>query len=330
MLTFSIRGSFFPETTFDYTTNDVQLVCKVMTNFYNYLLLHNVLPEPHVHESILAARRLVAEQAPQELIAAKVAALLLPGIFNRSCSYLFGGSESAYINSGWNSYEMDDGEKILGPEGARIAVVTGIAAMGSDQMFDFVSSCPEIKDGKNETRKEKHTWTEKVKCIQEITTSLEVVSINMATPETNEVYEKSHNPKIPMRPLGILVCKPWHADDELNQYDLPAGCDPSNHGILPDTLEFWIEMPILRATFVGMKLVVDIRKLDFGGHAELWVIDGITRVFCSFYKYLVNELMPKPWKEVKWFPIGGEENGEEAAEAAKERLSDEEEPTPQW
>jgi hypothetical protein len=301
-----------------------------MTNFYNYLLLHNVLPEPRIHESILTARRLVAEQAPQELIAVKVAAVLLPGPFNRSCSYLFGGSESAYINSGWTALEMDDGEKIHGPEGARVTVMTGVAAMGSDKMFDFVSSRPEINDGKDETKKEEYTWSEKVRCIQEITTGLEVVSIQMPTLEANEVYEKSHNPKIPMRPLGILVCKPWHADDELNQYDLPAGCDPSNRGLLPETLEFWIEMPILRAAFVGMKLVVDIRKLAFGGSGELWVIDGITRAFCSFYKCLLNELMPKPWKEVKWFPIGGEENKEEVDDVAKEKLSDEEEITPKW
>jgi hypothetical protein len=299
-----------------------------MTNFYNYLILHNVLPEPHIHESVLAARRLVAEQGPRELNGIRVTAILLPGPFNRSCSYLFGGSESAYINSVWDAHEIDDGEKIQGPEGARITVVTAVAAMGSDALFDFVSSDTDIKASDGGTKKQKHIWVEKVKCIQEVTTGLEVVSITMPTTEANEVYDKSQSSKITLRPLGIMVCKPWHADDDLEQHDVPAGYDPNSHGQLPGTVEFWIEMPILRAAFVGMKLVADIRKLDFGGTAELWVIDGITRVFCSFYKYLLNELMPRPWKEVKWFPIGGEEEAEQTAEMGKEKVSNGEEVNP--
>jgi hypothetical protein len=296
-----------------------------MTNFYNYLILHNVLPEPYIHESILAARRLVAEQAPRELNSIKVAAILLPGPFNRSCSYLFDGRESTYINSGWGYHDMDDGERTQGPEGARITVVTGIAAMGSDLMFDFVSSGVDTNSIDGKLMKKNHAWTEKVKCIQELTTGLEVVSITMPTTEVNEVYEKSQNPKISLRPLGLMVCKPWRADDDLEQYDVPAGYDPSRHELLPETIQFWIEMPILRATFVSMKLVADIRKLDFHGNGELWVMDGITRVFCSFYKCLLNELMPKPWKEVKWFPIGCEQEDEESNEKNKEKISDEEE-----
>jgi hypothetical protein len=325
MLTLVCRSSYFPESNFDYSDAEINLQLKVMTNFYNYLLLHNVIPE--ANESILAARRLAADRALKELSAVKVVNLLLPGPFNRSCSYLFGGSEAIWSQPGWGPQEIDEDEKIHGAEGARVTVVTGVAAMGSDTMFDLVSSGADVKAVDEATKKLKHAWTEQVKVVQKLTADLEVVSIAMPTKEATEIYVKSHTPKLAMKPLGILTCKPWHDDNDVIQYDVPEGYNPLQVG-LPDQIKFWIEMPILRAMFVGMKLTVDMRKLDFGG-SELWTMDSVGRVYCSFYKFLLNEMMPKPWKKVKMYSIGKDPNEDDPVPELEKTVEEKYEPEPE-
>jgi hypothetical protein len=299
-----------------YTAADVDLQCRIMINFYNYLMVHNVCPE--YTNQIMAARR-VCERAKYELPTITVFQEQNRG-FSLACSVLFGGHYAQ--SDGHNINDWDDSvaaKDRLPIEKARIIILAAISAMGSDDMFEAV--LPQGEELKNGLSKLKYTKQEHL--------DLEVVGIEKPTTETENLYaaENKTQSKITLKPLGQLVCKPWKKNMGPAYYDLPKGVTfhptPSQ-----GTYTFWLEGETLEHAFKGMKLSASIRYLTAEGCDGVWVLDAVSKVYCSFYTWILNELMEKPYKaprelsfeEVQneevngQFPVTGG-NGEDGEEA---------------
>lgn len=132
-------------------------------------------------------------------------------------------------------------------------------------------------------------------------------------PEIVEFYKaqaKSVSDKVGLHPLGKLVCQRW-TPPTLGEYDRAAGYKSKNsYG--PSEFTFYVEDEVLAFCFPGMKFEdIEIRKIGIkhaGSSATtserpdetegIWHIDFVTRVYCSFYTLIPNELelANKPWK----------------------------------
>jgi hypothetical protein len=55
-----------------------------------------------------------------------------------------------------------------------------------------------------------------------------------------------------------------------------------------------------------MKVSTTIRKLDLSAEGEkdpnggIWVLDSVSRIYCSFFTYLVNEMYTQKFKGVEF------------------------------
>jgi hypothetical protein len=256
--------------------DDMMQTCKIMANFYNYLMVHSVCEE--YSKSILAARKLTEKTAPKELFMIKTATEFMPGHFHSACSALFGGHAST----------LQPGDaKFVDSNVARITILHALLASGDDELLTYISSQPE-------------DWLQSVTCVTELETGLEVVSITPPTLEAKKMYHAAHSDKKPMVPVGLLACKAW-TRDIVETFDLPRGYKMKS--ILPDTVTFWVEESILICLLEGMKLLATVRLLDFGGHGQLWVLDAVCAIYCSFYQPSLNELAMDAGsrlKSVKW------------------------------
>jgi hypothetical protein len=337
-----------------------------MSNFYNYLILHNVCPEYTL--DILQAKELVEKSAPHELAHIQAAYLFLPGRFNRACSLLFNGREAEKGNwKGWVETDVNPVDELHDVEGARIAVSTAVAALGTEEMFDVITVEPKIgepvlptsikklveameetriddtssssdtdddqsagnpepadliafdteldrpfglDDKDNESAAESAkmrnpdppTWPNHVRVVQEISTGLEIIAKTMPSSATRTLYKSLDRSKIVLYEVGVLHCKPWIMHDEVALYDHPPGYDGTKgkHRQLPDTINLWFEEQVLVSLRPGMKMQATIRQLDFGGKGELWVVEEVQLVLCTFYKPLLNDLLPRRMKPVRW------------------------------
>jgi hypothetical protein len=157
-------------------------------------------------------------------------------------------------------------------EEARITFRTAVAIMGTDEQQALLD-------------------TRAVKVLKDESFGLEVAAIIPSTQLTRDMYARQNGfmtLKICLQPLGILVCRSFHVED-FNEYDLPK--DKYPNGRLPKTedgkqYEFWVEDRVLEECFVGMKLDARILTLDGG----ITILDDVSEVMCSFYKWLPNEL----------------------------------------
>jgi hypothetical protein len=261
-----------------------------MINFYNYLMIHNVCPE--FTDDILAARR-VCERAKYELPAIATFEERMHGGINLACSVLFGGHYAQAYGGNFDSWVNHDAatETTMPVEKARLILWAAIGALGSDEMFDAVfptEAIPTIE-------------LSKLKFTKEETVDLEVVSVEKTSSETQDFYANQNKAqcKVNLKALGKLVCKPWEKDNGPTSYDLPKGVPYSPR---PSQTEFtfWLEGDTLDYSFEGMKFSASIRYLAFEGCQDgLWVLDAISKVYCSFYTWILNELMDKPYKEVR-------------------------------
>jgi hypothetical protein len=278
-----------------------------MTNFYNYLLHHNVCPE--YAKDILAARSVVV-QGQKELIALHNLRRLVPGDFNVACSVLFNGNlaESRGVGNGnWGSNTED----LVGPEKARVILATAITVLGSDEMNQAVF---EVEDG---------FFTKRLNLAELYTLGLEVIDIELPTAKFIAAYDdqKATQKKFNLRPLGKLVCKHWNIPN-FEAHDVPKHLRNEILKHVPETFTFWLEHDILERVFIGMKLSAGVRRLEVQGYKEgLWVLDGVANMYCSFYNLILNDLMPRPYKEPRWL-IQEAQATEAAAENGGDGLSD--------
>lgn len=110
----------------EWSDERLAIYAKVIRNFYNYILHHNVCPE--YYGDVMEARN-ICDQALQEIPRVRQALKQCPGDFNRACSRLFGGREHELSGQNYsiNSWYMPGSEPLSEPH-ARIVFTVGLSA----------------------------------------------------------------------------------------------------------------------------------------------------------------------------------------------------------
>lgn len=255
----------------------IQATTNVLRNFYRYLLHHDVCPE---HKLRIIEAIHIVNQAETELFATYRALLFFPGAFNTASSFLFGGYAHALYagDQSWSGGSSDPGLTELDAKTA--------FALGMSAYEDFSVTI---------AREAAHTqvFHQTVKEIEE-NVGLEVVSVQPASVAVRELYA-SVSSKFD-RPLGRLCCRAW-TSNIFETWDLPEGMPTPDELRKGKQYEFYVEDDILHWCFPGMKIEATVRRLGSG----MTFFDNVTRVHCSFYTVLENELMRKgTWQDVKW------------------------------
>ncbi|KAF2655555.1 hypothetical protein K491DRAFT_658013 [Lophiostoma macrostomum CBS 122681] len=306
-------SSYYPAH-YGHDPKQVKTACQVLRSFYNYLLFHNVCDE---HRDSLMAARALCDKADFELPQVYRAGTSLPGPFNVGASTIFGGSHAGTY-TGLSSWTQDMSQEDLENsaigtigmrnEAAKVTFMTGVAAYGTDEQYDLLTQAG--------------ATLQTLKITASESTGLEVIAINKSTEEIREVYAQQNEAwkrKINLQPLGKLVCKRWQIED-FKEYDLPPSKTPNKSKSKSQSqsennetgeLEFWIEDDVLAECFVGMKLEATVLTLAGG----IIVLDEVKEVFCSFYKWLPNDLWaerkpPRFRLMKKWLDGTGEEEGD--------------------
>jgi len=268
---------------------ELETLCKVMVNFYNYFLLHNICPE--FSDQIRAARELATLAPVHEFPLTKRALDNLPGRFHRASSLLFGGYQSTLSRLQLEKVgdgDQGDEDAYYDSERAKLIVLHAVLALGTDKLVDQIELLGNNPD-----------WSSHVKCLKTITAGLEIMSITSASQRTKELYAATTNPKFKPHPIGTITCQHW-TPDLFTYYDLPKGVSPVDAD-LPPSITFWVEDSVLEDVKVGLKIDAIVRLLDFGGGNCVWVLDRVNDVYCSFYRPTLNELIPDgKVKMVKW------------------------------
>ncbi|QDS73184.1 hypothetical protein FKW77_002434 [Venturia effusa] len=315
-------SSEFPSTFFDPDAEQIELQCTIMTNFYNYLMHHDVCPE---YLDAIKAACDVVKLGCNQLISIHNMGKLLPGAFNVACSVLLEGNLAtsrgvSYAAPGLE-FESNDfvwnptNEKLLTSEKARATIKTACSSsLASDELFDVIAESGDLSSIMN--------------MAEAFDLGLEVVEIHRPTEDDIDFYHKANLDEVQIRkdvilkPLGRLVCKPWKIPS-YEDHDLPKNLRDLTFKNAPETFTFWIEGDIIdhmhwqskelvlneetgkteekivTQNFVGMKMSARVRRLRVEGVKEcLWVLDGVNNVYCSFYNLILNDLMSKPWKGV--------------------------------
>lgn len=265
------------------TEADVKLITTLLTNFMNYLLLHDVCPE--YQDSILAAKECCVK-ATQELWSIRQAQLWMPGDFNIACSTLFDGAYGRRYDG--NTPWTDDVEGFVGQtdEEARQIVKFAVACAGSEEQYQLWYDKAMANAVKvTQVRKE---------------VGLEITAIILPDDETRSFYKKRTKE---FRPVGKIYTKAWlnpaaPPDDltpeeqalrqERSERKGPVlqGSDPVR-GAEEGEYEFFIEEAVLQHLFVGMKFEATVRTLNCG----IYFFDEVLNVYVSFDTFLPNEMM---------------------------------------
>jgi hypothetical protein len=278
---------------------DIDLATRIMMNFYNYLLHHNICPE--YKDQILAACD-VCLLARTELPIIQALDAALPGPFGNACSFIFGG-EYAQLYSDTDSWASKVTEgKGMRFETARVIFTTAVGALGSNAMFEAIDPQHLVTNPSDNF----NSWFPGIRCTTVMETGLEVIKIHPPTSTTLEFYKNAQckfaESKLYLEPLGKLTCKPWTPVDFAGS-DLPSDDVDVNALDVAATYDLWLEGTILDQCVEGLKFDCTLRRLEWAdgnGVDSMWYLDSVDRVFCSFYTVLLNELMDKSWKEVVW------------------------------
>ncbi|KAI9713022.1 MAG: hypothetical protein M1820_001007 [Bogoriella megaspora] len=265
----------------------IENATRILRNFYNYLLQHDVCLE---HTAAIYAARRVCDIATTELTSIHhLTNSLLPGDFNRACSLLF-GSDAQRLKE----YDPQYYKPSFPLSTARLIIKTGIAALGSAEMFAAAEKNKEF------------TWFKEV---EEKTMGMEVISTQSPSPEVKELYTRPELSNALLRPLGMVTVRPWRGEDFV-EYDLPEGLgrDDSAHPEFLEggTLTLWMEEEILALLTkaennggAGTKIMGTLKKIFIAGEggkdAEFWFLDEFEQVYASFYTVLPNDLL-KHWR----------------------------------
>ncbi|KAE9962682.1 hypothetical protein BLS_010130 [Venturia inaequalis] len=312
----------FQKNYFDPDAEQIDLQCGVMTNFYNYLLLHNVCPE---YKTEIEAAHTVVKLGRNQLIAIHQLGSLIPGDFNVACSVLLEGSlaGSRGVSYAAPELEFEAGdipwnpitEKLLTAEEATVIVRTACTSdLASAQLFEAIAEA---------------NLSDIMSMDETFELGLEVVEIHRPTEDDIKGYHQINmdelqiSKDIVFKPLGKLVCKPWKIPAFVD-HDLPKHLRDLTFKNAPDTFTFWVEgdiidrmfwetwkkvlnektgkweMKLVVESFVGMKMSARVRRLKVKGVDDcLWVLDGVNTLHCAFYNLILNDLMPRPWKEIR-------------------------------
>jgi len=271
-----------------------------MTNFYNYLLHHNVCNE--YKEDINAAKR-VCTLATKEIPRLIELNKLLPGRFNHALSILTGGSANdTYSRGGWDESSEARG---IQREEARIVALTGLMSYADDDTVEALS---------------KNNWSESLTCIESKVVEVEVSRIEKATEEVKAVYsaqQETVKSKLTLERLGRLMCKPYQFPS-FETYDQPGS--GSNAAIsLQTECAFLFEESLLELFVVGMKLEATVRTIEFGNGARFSYLDDKWNLSPTYHTVLLNELIKKHIPELQW--IKSKDELEKVKKAAEKDIA---------
>ena len=253
----------------------VVTACRVLHNFYNYLLLHDVCTE--YTDQLLAARK-VCDQAEDELLKLTEVDHGLPGGFNKACSTLFDGNFAGVYpigdwcqeddKIGWSNYD------------AELVFTFGVFAHGS-----------KAQEAKLAEAKAKGISTKNAfKVVNEENLGLEVVGVEFARDEAKGIYNDDKVTGTIIRPMGKLKCARWEVP-HASPTDLPKSATKAKK---LEKYEFLVEEETLQQCVVGMKLECCVKELDIG---IKW-IDYVEASYVSFFTWLANERI-REWKAPK-------------------------------
>lgn len=280
--------------------SEYDLAIRILTNFYNYLLLHDVF-HPEREAAIVASIKAcisLCNVAAKELPKVAQAGRQLPGDFNVAASVLSKGfhaglwtgdedwakeaSDNPYDDEVWGS----GGAVGMSTSASKVVLSAGISACGTEEMFEAIQ-----------------TFAGSLRCVEEREhIGLEVKELFYADQEVYKIYAnyESVRKKLNIKALGRVVCDEW----EIPSFQIQdIGKEAGQNVVVPRRYKFMIEDDILTMLFPGIKFEATLRKLAVGSGQDpptFWTIDTISRTYCSFYTYLPNELMPKPSKPVRW------------------------------
>ena len=281
----------------------VDTVTRVLSNFMNYLLHHDVCPE--YATDVLAARN-VCNTASAELWACAEAQRWLPGDFNIACSTLFDGSYSGMYDglTSWMPKDSDyRGFVGMTDDIAREVQKFAIAGAATEEVYQaWYGMAMENSIRVIDVRR---------------AVGFEIIAIDQVDSDTKHFYKEQSTE---YRPVGKIRAKPWTNPDAppedltaeekelLREKNDAREASSSKSDEMESTYEFFIEEVILQHLFIGMKLEATIRKLNCG----VWFFDEFLHAFCSFDTYLCNEMMVG-WKEPRSVvdEIGGNEDSME-------------------
>ncbi|KAF1985124.1 hypothetical protein K402DRAFT_422416 [Aulographum hederae CBS 113979] len=292
----------------------MEQAANLVTNFYNYLLHHDVCPE--YKDDIYAARD-VCTLFVQEALSVTQAGILLPGAFNMAISTLRNGHYDGLYTGDqeWAKTSTDDQTFGLSNAQARVILETGINVCAPDDFLEVLDSS--MAEDKSESM-DKRLYP--IHVLKEM--GFEVTKIEPASEDVKEMYkeqQKAMDEKrkaINLKPLGYMTCKPITLPHDIAERDLPPGYEES----CPDEIKFLMEDEVLEKCFVGMKMQASIRlyavlpnvsKLSPCGqtaaiasaHSSMlvngscsgdftsqsfWAIDRLCGTYCSFLTYLIN------------------------------------------
>ena len=261
------------------TREQVHLITRVLTNFLNYLLHHDVCPE--YKDDILAARGL-CEAAARELWLCVEAQRSLPGSFNIACSTLFGGTYR----------KMYDGATSWMPEAPGVAAFVGMTEEVAHEICKFAVAA--AADDVTYAEWYALAMRGELKVIDvKVAAGFEITEIDQD--DTIREFYKAHTKDY--TPVGKVRAKPWKnpcappEDLTAEEREALSSGDAEKHEP-PEMYQFFIEESILPNLFVGMKLEATIHKLN----CDVWFFDDFVAAYCSFDTYLCNEMMVG-WKE---------------------------------
>ncbi len=247
--------------------SQVDTVTRVLSNFMNYLLHHDVCPE--YATDVLAARN-VCNTASAELWACAEAQRWLPGDFNIACSTLFDGSYDGMYDGVTSWMPEDSGYRgFVGmtDDIAREVQKFAIAGAASEEIY--------------------HAWyrmamENSIRVVDvRRAVGFEIIAIDQVDPETKQFYKDQSTE---YRPVGKIRAKPWTNPDappedltveekeelKMQTKDGASGTRSADRTNSPDIFyEFFIEEVVLQHLFVGMKIEATVRKLNCG----IWFFD---------------------------------------------------------
>lgn len=263
----------------------IERATRVIKNFFNYLLHHNVCPE---YLNDLYAARKVCDQANIEFPKITELAHHLPDEFNISCSLLCNGyyAETLVPHPGWDCGERNEDIKFVdnSEAKARLVLTMAVSTLGDEAQAAMLSKY-----------QAKEIPISFVGSEEEV--SFQVTGVELPSTENLALYDKLNktvlgNKAFTVKPLGKLHGK--HVDlPNFAPPDLPKWrLDEIRQSKVNKTYEFWLEAELLEKCFVGMKMCGMLRQVNLG----FQILEQVHNVLASFYTCLPNELSTK-WKQ---------------------------------
>lgn len=272
----------------------IKLATVTIRNFFTYLLYHDVCPE---YKEDLEEARKTCDLAQSELLKNLQLVRQAPGMFNQSCSMLFGGTyyETAGEANKW-APSVDQNGAPVNLNDAREILNFGIASMGTEDQAKRFQQL--LNTGRVEAKK-----------VYDID-GFQVLNVTRPSNEVKTFYRLA-NADVAI--VGKITARSY-LDPAKPDLDLsPEERKAWDSGNAPSyEFDFLVDLPLLDLFYPGLKVVTPVWELSCGLH----YFDDVISVYPSFHTVIANDLMLN-WKTPKSLTDHG------AGTAAKDTFSGE-------